>query len=70
MHTFAGGTVQCLNPECVERGRWLRIDSAPQEICAHCGAPLHSVHPPLAPRLRMRPRPLASYRPRPIGRPR
>ncbi len=68
MQYLPGWTVQCLNPECTARGRWLRVQSAAQEICAHCGAPLHSVPPPLGPRFRMRPRPLTSYRP--VGRPR
>jgi len=67
MQYLPGWTVQCLNPECPARGHWLRVESAPQEICSNCGAPLHRVPPPLGPRFRMRPRPLAGYRP---GRPR
>jgi len=62
MQYLPGWRVQCLNPECAARGRWLRVQEA-QEICASCGAPLHNVPPPLAPRFRMRPRPLTSYRP-------
>jgi hypothetical protein len=68
MQYLPGWTVQCLNPECAARGRWLRVQSAAQEICGSCGAPMHNVPPPLGPRFRMRPRPLASYRP--VGRPR
>ena len=68
MQYSPGWTVQCLNPECASRGHWLRVQDAPQESCANCGAPLHTVRPPLAPRFRMRARPLTSYRP--IGRPR
>jgi hypothetical protein len=59
-----GQTVQCVNPDCSERGRWMRIETAPIERCGHCGSALHNVPPPLAPRFRMRPRPLVSYRPR------
>ena len=40
MLNLAGGTVQCLNPECIARGRWLRLHDAPQECCNNCGAPL------------------------------
>jgi hypothetical protein len=47
----------------MERGHWLRAQDAPQEICRSCGAPLHNVPPPLAPRFRMRARTLANYRP-------
>jgi hypothetical protein len=65
MHTLAGGTVQCLNPHCAARGQWLRLRDTPQEACHQCGAPLHSVPPPLMPRFRMRARPMASYRPGP-----
>ena len=61
---LAGRTVQCVNPECAERGRWLRIETAPRENCLSCGSALHNVPPPLAPRFRMRPRPVMSYRPR------
>jgi hypothetical protein len=68
MQNLPGWTVQCLNPECAARGHWLRVQGAPQESCNNCGATLHNVPPPLAPRFRMRPRPLASYRP--VGRPR
>jgi hypothetical protein len=68
MLNLAGGTVQCLNPECIARGRWLRLHDAPQESCNNCGAPLHSVPPPLPPRFRMRARPMRSYRPMGRGR--
>jgi len=63
MQYLPGWTVQCLNPECSERGHWLRVQESLAENCGRCGAPLHNVPPPLAPRFRMRPRPLASYRP-------
>jgi hypothetical protein len=63
MQHMPGWTVQCLNPECMERGRWLRAQDVPQEVCRSCGAPLHNVPPPLAPRFRMRARALANYRP-------
>jgi hypothetical protein len=67
-----GWTVQCINPECAARGHWLRVDTSGGEICSNCSAPLRNVPPPLAPRMRMRPRSLGSYRPsgRPSGRPR
>ena len=67
-----GWTVQCINPECAARGHWLRAGDSAGEFCSNCSAPLHNVPPPLAPRLRMRPRSLGSYRPqgRPSGRPR
>jgi hypothetical protein len=69
MHEFAGGTVQCLNPECMARGRWLRLNDVPQERCSSCGAPLHTVRPPLAPHFRARTRPpLRNYRPMGRGR--
>jgi hypothetical protein len=68
MLNLAGGTVQCLNPECIARGRWLRLHDAPQECCNHCGAPLHSVPPPLPSRFRMRARPMRNYRPLGRGR--
>lgn len=68
MQYLPGWTVQCLNAECPARGHWLRVQDAPREFCSNCGAPLHNVPPPLASRFRMRPRPLATYRP--IGRPR
>jgi hypothetical protein len=68
MQNLPGWTVQCLNPECTARGHWLRVHSATHEACSNCGATLHNVPPPLAPRIRMRPRPLASYRP--VARPR
>lgn len=65
MHTLAGGTVQCLNPQCAARGQWLRLRDTPQESCNQCGAPLHNVPPPLMPRFRMRARPMMSHRPGP-----
>jgi hypothetical protein len=71
MQYLPGKTVQCLNPDCAARGHWLRIQDAPYEHCANCGLPLHNVPPPLAqlaPRMRMRTRPLMSYRP--MARPR
>lgn len=68
MQHLPGGTVQCLNPFCSARGRWLRMQDAPQEHCSHCGAALHNVPPPLAPRFRPRARTMASYRP--MARPR
>jgi hypothetical protein len=68
MQYLPGWTVQCINPECPARGHWLRVTATPAELCSNCGAPLHNVPPPLGPRLRMRPRPLGSYRPQ--GRPR
>jgi hypothetical protein len=72
MQYLPGWTVQCINPECAARGHWLRVDTSGGEICSNCSAPLRNVPPPLAPRLRMRPRSLGSYRPsgRPSGRPR
>jgi hypothetical protein len=69
MTYLSGWTVQCLNPECPARGHWLRMESsAGPDSCSNCGAPLHNVPPPLPPRMRMRPRPMARYRP--LGRPR
>lgn len=68
MQYLPGWTVQCLNPDCPERGHWLRIHNANEEACTRCGSPLHNVPPPLMPRYRMRSRSLAHYRP--IGRPR
>jgi len=58
-----GWTVQCLNPECAARGRWLRVEDAPRDSCSSCGAPLQKVSPPLTPRFRTRSGRLASYRP-------
>lgn len=68
MISLAGLTVQCLNPECVARGRWVRLQDAPQENCLTCGAPLHTVPRPLQPRFRTRARAMGSYRPRLMGR--
>ncbi|MGB6430440.1 MAG: hypothetical protein WBF06_07625, partial [Candidatus Acidiferrales bacterium] len=55
--------VQCINPDCLARGHWLRVNSPGPDSCSNCGAPLHNVPPPLGPRLRLRPRSLGSYRP-------
>lgn len=68
MISLAGLTVQCLNPECAVRGRWVRLQDVPQETCATCGAPLHTVPRPLQPRFRGRARAMGSYRPRLMGR--
>jgi hypothetical protein len=69
MQYLPGWTVQCLNPECVARGVWLRTrDSQSSESCQNCGLPLHNVPPPLGPRMRLRPRALSTYRP--LSRPR
>ena len=68
MQYLPGWTVQCINPECLARGQWLRVDATKPDLCTNCGAPLHNVPPPLGPRLRLRPRPLGIYRP--AGRPR
>jgi hypothetical protein len=58
-----GWTVQCINPECLAHGHWLRLGMADPDSCTNCGSPLHRVPPPLGPRLRLRPRPLGIYRP-------
>jgi len=58
-----GWTVQCINPGCAARGVWLRADAAPEDHCSNCGELLQNVPPPLSPQLRLRPRPLTSYRP-------
>ena len=63
MQYLPGWTVQCLNPECLARGQWLRVQSVTQDQCSNCGQPLQNVPPPLGPRFRMRPRPLTTYRP-------
>ena len=63
MQYLPGWTVQCINPDCHERGHWIRVKEMSPDYCLGCGAPLRNVPPPLAP-LRMRPRPLAAYRPR------
>lgn len=63
-----GWTVQCLNAGCASRGHWLRLEEETRETCGNCGAPLYRVPPPLAPRSRIRLRPLARFRP--LGRPR
>ena len=68
MQYLPGWTVQCINPDCEARGHWLRVSAVYPEQCANCGAPLSNVPPPLAPRFRLRPRPLGIYRP--LGRPR
>lgn len=63
MQYLPGWTVQCLNQACPARGQWLRLEGTPREFCSNCGQSLHNVPPPLAPRFRMRPRPLSTYRP-------
>ncbi|HTV57798.1 MAG TPA: hypothetical protein VMJ93_02910 [Verrucomicrobiae bacterium] len=69
MTSLPGRTVQCLNPDCGARGRWVRLLDLPQETCPACGGPLHNVPPPLQPlRLRARPRTIGNYRPRLLGR--
>lgn len=72
MQYLPGFTVQCINPGCDARGRWLRADSldpmASEGRCPCCGDFLRNVPPPLGPGFRMRPRPLAArlpLRPRP-----
>ena len=72
MQYLPGWTVQCINPECLARGHWLRASDSGGELCSNCNAPLRNVPPPLGPRLRLRPRSLGSYRPpgRSPGRPR
>jgi hypothetical protein len=67
MQYLQGWAVQCLNPLCPARGRWLRVPGAERAQCSDCGSPLHSVPPPLAHHFRMRSRPHAAYRP--AGRP-
>ena len=68
MQYMPGWTVQCINPDCLARGHWLRVDAVPDDCCSNCGAPMRNVPPPLGPRLRLRPRSLGGYRPH--GRPR
>ena len=72
MQYLPGLTVQCINPLCEARGHWLRADVAGPVAgdgrCPSCGDFLRNVPPPLGPRLRMRPRLLATrppLRPRP-----
>jgi len=72
MQFLPGFTVQCINPQCEARGRWLRADATtPLGIeghCPCCGDFLRNVPPPLGPRFRMRPRALTArppLRPRP-----
>ncbi|MBI3661682.1 MAG: hypothetical protein HY234_01330 [Acidobacteria bacterium] len=64
MQYLPGWTVQCINPDCDARGHWLRVTEDHISQCSNCGAPLRNVPPPLAPRMRMRPRSLGAYRPR------
>jgi hypothetical protein len=67
MSLMPGSTVQCTNPGCEERGRWVRADLLGSELCPACGQSLRHVPPPLAPRPHFRPRPPAarpSFRPR------
>jgi len=72
MQYLPGFTVQCINPQCDARGQWLRADVTEpvrnDGRCPTCGEYLRAVPPPLGPRFRMRPRPLASYRPPLRGR--
>ncbi len=68
MQYLPGWTVQCINPQCEARGHWLRANLSGDEHCSNCGEPLRNVPPPLGPHLRLRPRPLAIYRP--LHRPR
>jgi len=64
MQFLPGWTVQCLNPDCNARGQWVRMSASTEtERCGSCGAPLHTVPPPLAPRMRMRARPILARRP-------
>ena len=63
MQYLPGSTVQCLNPNCSARGHWLRVQDRIQESCGDCGMQLQNVPPPIMPRFRPRPRPLATYRP-------
>ena len=67
MASMPGSTVQCMNPLCDSKGRWLRADLLESENCPSCGQALRFVPPPLSPRHHFRPRPLA---PRPSFRPR
>lgn len=59
--------MQCINQLCDARGHWLRADATSATThegrCPSCGDSLRNVPPPLAPRFRMRPRPLATARP-------
>lgn len=65
MALMPGSTVQCSNPQCDSKGRWLRADQLESEKCSACGEELRYVPPPL-PRHHFRPRPLAPrpFRPR------
>jgi hypothetical protein len=67
MQYLPGLTVQCINPLCEARGHWLRADVAGPVAndgrCPSCGEFLRNVPPPLGPRLRMRPRLLATRPP-------
>ncbi len=63
MQYLPGWTVQCINPECNERGHWMRVKETTPDDCPTCGARLRNVPPPLA-SFRLRPRPLSAYRPR------
>jgi hypothetical protein len=66
MSFLPGSTVQCINPNCEARGRWVRAEQVSSERCPSCGESLRHVRPPLAPRHHFRPRPVA---PRPPLRP-
>jgi len=66
MQYLPGWTVQCINPQCEARGHWLRANLTGPfggDRCSNCGAPLQNVPPPPGSRLRLRPRPLTTYRP-------
>jgi len=63
MQYLPGWTVQCINPGCDNRGHWIRVKEISPTLCPCCGAQLQNVPPPLTP-LRLRPRPLSTYRPR------
>lgn len=67
MAYMPGSTFQCVNPQCEERGHWLRAGLLDSEHCPACGESLRYVPPPLMPRPHLRARPLA---PRPPLRPR
>jgi hypothetical protein len=56
MTIMPGSTVQCVNPQCEVKGKWMRAEATGGENCPMCGEGLRHVPPPLMPRLRMRPR--------------
>jgi hypothetical protein len=67
MALMPGATVQCMNPLCESKGRWMRADLLVSESCPDCGQVLRHVPPPLMMRPNFRHRPMA---PRPPLRPR